>query len=69
MIEYQRLMTILSTPRPNGSWAEAVACHSLCAWLSEQDIPHRVHAFRLYPFYFEAIGIWIILSRTLLAVA
>lgn len=69
MIDYQRLMTILSTPRPNGSRAEAVACQSLCSWLSEQDIAHRVQDFRLYPFYFEAIGIWILLSRTLLAVA
>jgi hypothetical protein len=69
LIDYQRLMTILSTPRPNGSRAEAIACRSLCTWLSEQGIPHRIHDFRLYPFYFEAIGIWIILSRTLLAVA
>jgi hypothetical protein len=69
LIDYQRLMTILSVPRPNGSQAEAETCQSLCTWLAEQEIPHRIHTFRLYPFYFEAIGIWIILSRTLLAIA
>jgi hypothetical protein len=69
LIDYDRLMTILSVPRPNGSQAEAETCQSLCAWLAEQEIPHRIHSFRLYPFYFEAIGIWVILSRTLLAIA
>jgi hypothetical protein len=69
LIDYRRLMTILSIPRPNGSQAETETCQSLCAWLAEQEIPHRIHAFRLRPFYFEAIGIWIILSRMLLAIS
>jgi hypothetical protein len=38
-------------------------------WLSRHGIPHRVQTFRLYPYFFECIGLWLILSRTLLALA
>lgn len=69
MVDYQELMTILSVPRPNGSAAERDTCLALEGWLTQQGISHRVHTFRLYPFFFECIGVWLIVSRTLLALA
>ncbi len=69
MIDYRELMSFLSTPRPNGSAAEAATGRGLAAWLIERGIPLRIHTFRLYPYFFEAIGVWLILSRTLLATA
>jgi hypothetical protein len=62
-------MKILSVPRPNGSAAERETSHRLQAWLAERGLPFRLHAFRLFPYFFEAVGIWLILSRTLLALA
>jgi hypothetical protein len=69
VVDYQRLMAILSVPRPNGSPAEREACGSLCAYLDNLNIPYRRQAFKQYPHFFEAIGVWIIFSRSLLAVA
>ena len=69
MIDYHELMAILSVPRPNGSAALQRTCLALQAWLVQHDIPFRIHTFRLYPYFFEAIGVWIILSRTVLAAA
>jgi len=69
MINYHELMTILSVPRPNGSAAERETGRALQDWLTRHSIPHRVQTFRLYPYFFECIGLWLILSRTLLAVA
>jgi len=69
MVDYQALMRILSVPRPNGSPAEAETRRALQDWLEQRRIPHRTHAFRLYPYFFESIGFWLIVSRTLLALA
>ena len=69
MIDYQELMSILSVPRPNGSAAERQTAHALEEWLTRQGISYQIHTFRLYPYFFECIGLWLILSRTLLAVA
>ncbi len=69
MINYHELMTILSVPRPNGSAAERETGRALQDWLTHCSIPHWVQTFRLYPYFFECIGLWLILSRTLLAVA
>jgi hypothetical protein len=69
MIDYHELMTILSVPRPNGSAAERETGRALREWLTNHDIPHRIQVFRRYPYFFECIGLWLILSRTLLAVA
>jgi hypothetical protein len=69
MVDCHELMTILSVPRPNGSAALQRTCRTLQEWLSQRGIPYRLHTFRLYPYFFEAIGVWIILSRTLLAAA
>jgi hypothetical protein len=69
MIDYRELMTILSIPRPNGSVAERETGRALRDWLTRHGIPHRVQTFRLYPYFFECVGLWLILSRTLLALA
>lgn len=69
MVDYRELMGILSVPRPNGSAAERETEAALRAWLSRHNIPHEVHSFLLYPYFFECVGVWLILSRTLLAFA
>jgi len=68
-IDYQELMAILSVPRPNGSAAERATAHALQAWLDRHEISYRTHTFRLYPYFFECIGVWLILSRILLALS
>ena len=69
MVDYAELMSFLSVPRPNGSAAEVATGRALAAWLTARGIPCRVHSFRLYPYFFEAVGVWLILSRTLLVAA
>jgi hypothetical protein len=69
MVDFAELMQWLSVPRPNGSAAARATARRLQAWLAGHGIPSRVHEFRLYPYYFEAIGVWLIVSRTLLAAA
>jgi hypothetical protein len=69
MIDYHELMSILSVPRPNGSPAERETRRALQEWLTRHAIPHRAQTFQLYPYFFECVGVWLILSRTLLAVA
>lgn len=67
--DFQELMAILSIPRPNGSAAERWTSQALQHWLQKRSIPYQIHTFRQYPYLFEATGIWLILSRTLLALA
>jgi hypothetical protein len=69
VIDYHELMTYLSVPRPNGSPAERQTGQALQAWLKRHGIPYQVDSFRLYPYFFECIGFWLITSRTLLALA
>ncbi|NOY98387.1 MAG: Zn-dependent exopeptidase M28 [Chloroflexi bacterium] len=69
MTDYHELMRILSRPRPNGSPAERETRDALTRWLEARRIPYRLHAFRLYPYFFECVGVWLVLSRTLLAAA
>ena len=69
MDDYPELMTYLSVPRPNGSSAERETAHALREWLTKRGIQHRVQEFQNYPYFFECLGIWLILSRTLLAIA
>ncbi len=69
MTDYTDLMSILSRPRPNGSAAIEQTKRALLDWLDKRGIPYRLHSFRLYPYFFESIGVWIILSRMLLAAA
>lgn len=68
-VDYRELMGILSRPRANGSPGEKATCGALCDWLSDHAIHHRIHTFTQYPYTFEFIGVWIILSRSLLAAA
>jgi hypothetical protein len=69
MMDYAALMQILSTPRPNGSAAETRTRLALQAWLEQRGIPYRLQAFRLYPHIWTGIGAWLIVSRSLLALA
>ena len=69
MTDYQELMDILSTPRPNGSRGERETRQRLKSWLDQRGIPYRVQTFSHDPYFFEAIGLWLIVSRTLLALA
>ncbi len=69
MADYQELMTLLSIPRPNGSTAERQTARALGDWLERRGIGYRKQNFRLYPYFFECVGLWLMLSRTILAVA
>jgi hypothetical protein len=69
MVNYHTLMDILSVPRPNGSAAETKTRQELLAWLRENKVPCRQHVFRVQPFFFECIGLWLLVSRLLLALS
>jgi hypothetical protein len=69
MVDYAELMRILCVPRPNGSAAERETARALRDWLTRRGIPYYIHAFKLYPYFNEAIGFWIIASRTLLVLS
>jgi hypothetical protein len=69
VIDYRELMTILSVPRPNGSPAEGITRRALTAWLERKGIPYQLQPFKKFPFFFECLGVWLILSRGLLALA
>ncbi len=69
MTDFEKLMGVLSTPRPNGSQAEQQTCRAIQGWLRERDIPYQTHAFTHYPYFFECIGVFLVLSRLLLALA
>jgi hypothetical protein len=69
MADYEQLMSILSVPRPNGSRAEQETRRRLQDWLAAHNIPYRLHSFPHYPYFFECIGIFLISSRLLLALA
>jgi hypothetical protein len=68
-VNYRFLMDVLSVPRPNGSAAERETRRQLRNWLEGRGIDTQVHEFDLYPYLFEVIGIWIILSRGVLVTA
>jgi acetylornithine deacetylase/succinyl-diaminopimelate desuccinylase-like protein len=69
MVDYAELMAILSVPRPNASRAEGETARALRQWLERRGIPYQTHSFKLYPYFNEGIGVWVIVSRTLLVVA
>lgn len=66
LIDNYELMAVLSRPRPNGSAAIRETRSALINWMDSRRIPHRQQRFKLYPYFFECIGVWLILSRTLL---
>ena len=67
--DFVELMEFLSIPRPNGSRAMQETAERLKNWLEQRGIPYRIHDYRLYPYFFEAIGVWLIISRSILALA
>ena len=67
--DFKQLIEILSTPRPNGSKALRATLQALTGWLDRRSIPYRLQEFRCYPYFMPNIGIWLILSRSLLALA
>jgi hypothetical protein len=69
MVDYAELMRILSVPRPNGSTAERETARALCDWLARRGIVCHVHAFRLYPYFNEGLGLWILTTSTLLVLS
>jgi hypothetical protein len=68
-VNYAELMDLFSRPRPNGSQAEKETSQAIQKWLEQRSIPFSVHTFTQYPYFFECIGAWLILSRLLLAAA
>jgi hypothetical protein len=69
LVDYPELMRPLSVPRPNGSAAERETDRALRAWLDGHHVRYRIETFRLYPYFNEGVGLWIIASRTLLALS
>jgi hypothetical protein len=69
MPDYDALMGLFSTPRPSGSTAERQVLRGVQGWLDSAGISWRLQTFRLYPHFWTGIGAWLILSRTLLALA
>lgn len=67
--EYAMLMDLFSRPRPNGSTAEKDTSRAVQEWLRQRGIPFNVHTFTHYPYFFECIGAWLIVSRLVLAAA
>lgn len=67
MVNFDELMGIFSTPRHNSSAALEGTYQEIINWLNSRTIPFSIHKFKLYPYIFIATGIWLILSRTLLA--
>ena len=67
--DYAELMGLFSTPRPNGSAGERRVREETVRWLEARGVPVTRHPFRQYPYFYEATGVWTILSRTLLALA
>ena len=69
MTDFNELMQILSVPRPAGSRANENTRRALLEWCERRKIAYRLHGFRLYPYFFTAIGIWLVATRLLLALA
>ena len=69
MVDYTELMAIFSTPRPNGSQGERTTRSAIHAWLKRHNITYKTHLFTQYPYFFESLGFWLLISRTALAVS
>jgi hypothetical protein len=69
MDDTDELLRIFSTPRPNGSSGARQTSLFIQQWLHSHDIPFLVHTYTQYPYFFEANGIWMILTRSLLALS
>src|SRR5687768_8963424 len=71
MVDYEELMGILSIPRPNGSKALWATARALCDWLATRNpaIPYHLHTFKIYPYFLEIAGLWLITTQSLLALS
>jgi hypothetical protein len=69
MDDTEELLRIFSTPRPNGSPGARQTSLFIQEWLHSHDIPFQVHTYTQYPYFFEANGIWMILTRSFLALS
>jgi hypothetical protein len=69
MDELDELLRLFSTPRPNGSVAIQQTSRAVQTWLHARHIPFQLQPYTQYPYFFEASGVWMILTRTLLAVS
>ena len=69
MDELDDLLRLFSTPRPNGSTALRQTSRSIQAWLHARHIPFYIHTYTQYPYFFEASGVWMILTRLLLGLS
>ena len=69
MVNFNELMQIFTTPRHNGTKALEETFQKITEWLNTHSIFYTIHEYRLYPYIFIATGIWIIISRTLLAIS
>lgn len=65
--DFAGLMRLLSIPRPAGSPAERRTLQGLQSWLKQRGIAYKLHEFRLFPNFWLGIGLWLIFSRSLLA--
>ena len=67
--EISTLVSLLSTPRPNGSQALKYTTEAVRVWLEERGISVQSQHFSLYPYFMELLGLWIALPGLLLPVA
>jgi len=67
--DFDVLMQIFSVPRHNGSKALEQTFHAIENWLTKKNIPFNIQEFPLYPNLFVTIGLWLIISRSILAVS
>lgn len=69
LVDYPELMQIFSHPRPSGSAAERETIAAVQNWLTARGLPCRLQPFTLYPYFFICIGLWMIITNTLLVVS
>jgi acetylornithine deacetylase/succinyl-diaminopimelate desuccinylase-like protein len=66
---YPELMQIFSRPRPSGSAAERETVAAVQNWLTMRGLPCRLQPFTLYPYFFICIGLWMVITNTLLVLS
>lgn len=69
MPDYEAWMKLFSIPRPNGSAAERRTERAITRRLTALGIPYEIHTFHSYPYIWQCIGLWLIVSRTALVMA
>jgi hypothetical protein len=62
-------MRIFSRPRPSGSAAEHETITAIQNWLTARGLPCRLQPFTLYPYFFICIGLWMVITNTLLVLS